>query len=209
MKTTIFLTLILTLFGSFASAGLLFNYTQLMTKELDQMNQLVMDKIAESRKTEGGKVVPLREALQAVYSRPDRDGLIDKVVGNLRSELDEHEAWEETLNKLTVEALNALRNPKAFNPKVQVTYQIFLENLISELKPLIQPGSFERGLVEKIRDAQIKLSSQASAERQLRMMKDVQSPSELAAELLKQTDAASAEHEKSKIQQQQQKEKSP
>lgn len=199
MKMKTFLTLLAVFFVQTASAGLLFNYTQLMIKDLDQMNQIVLDKIAESRASDGEKTVPLREALQAVYSRPDSDGMIEKLVGNLRTELDEHNAWEETLNKLTVEALNALRNPRAFNSKVQVTYQIFLENLMSELNPLIVPGSFERGLVEKIRDAQVKLSKEASAERQLRMLKAIQSPSDLAAALLKRATPSGQAEQKDEI----------
>jgi hypothetical protein len=167
-----------------SSAGLLFNYSQLALKDLDQMNAMVMSKIKESKKTSSGKTVPLKEALQAVYSRPNEDGMIEKVVGPLRTELDELDSWEKVLNQLTVEAIGVLNHPKAFNPVVQVTYTVFLENLLIDMKPYALKEGFERSLTQKIRDAKIELSKEANNERRLRMMKSTISPSELAEQIL-------------------------
>ncbi|MFM6928865.1 MAG: hypothetical protein ACKOX6_10410, partial [Bdellovibrio sp.] len=111
MKTTNFI--IATLVSAVclnAQAGLLFNYSQLATKDLDEMNQLVTDKIKESKKAYSGKNVPLKEALQAVYSRPNDDDMIDKIAAPLRTNLDEIEAWEKTVSQLTDEAVNALKH---------------------------------------------------------------------------------------------------
>lgn len=167
-----------------AQAGLLFNYSQLALKDLDQMNKLVRDKVQESKKSSSGKVVPLKEALQAVYSRPNDDDLIDKVVTPLRTNLDESEAWEKTLSQLTDEAINALKNPKAFKPVVQMTYVIFLENMLAEVKPYIKNNGFERELVERVRKADIQVTKEAVNERKLRTMKGTVSPSEIAAKVL-------------------------
>ena len=167
-----------------AEAGLLFNYSQLLLKDLDQMNQIVADKVKESRKSSDGKVVPLKEALQAVFSRPNRDGMIDKVVGPLRMALDAEDAWEETITSLTSESINALKNPRAFKPVVQATYYVFLENLISEMKPYADSEGFERGLLVQIRDAKISLSKEVVSERKVRSMLESVSPSDLAAKAL-------------------------
>lgn len=148
------------------------------------MNKLVLDKVREAKKVRGDKTVPLREAVQAVFSRPNEDGMIEKVIGPLRSELDQLQSWDKSLDKLTVEAINALKNPKAFQPVVQVTYQIFLENLLLEMKPSIQAKGFERELAEKIKNAKIELTKEAQAERQLRLMKSAQSPSAIAEQIL-------------------------
>lgn len=169
-----------------AQAGLLFNYSQLALKDLDQMNKLVSDKVKESKKSASGKVVPLKEALQAVYSRPNDDDMIEKVVAPLRTNLDNLESWEKTISQLTDEAINALKNPRAFKPVVQMTYVIFLENLLAEVKPYIKSEGFERKIVERIRDAQIEVSKEAVNERKLRTMKSTVSPSELAQKILSQ-----------------------
>lgn len=172
-----------------AQAGLLFNYSQLALKDLDQMNKLVLDKVKESKKAESGKVVPLKEALQAVYSRPNEDEMIDKVVAPLRTRLDELEAWEKTLSQLTDEALNALKNPKAFKPVVQVTYIIFLENLLSEIKPHLKKVDYDKSLAIRIRDAHIEPTKEAINERKLRTMKATTSPSEIAKSILREAEA--------------------
>lgn len=170
--------------GGTAHAGLLFNYSQLALKDLDQMNKLVSDKVAEAKKSSSGKAVPLKEALQAVYSRPNDDEMIEKIVSPLRSNLDELESWEKTISQLTDEAINALKNPRAFKPVVQTTYIVFLENLLSEIKPYMKNDGFERKIAERIRDAKIEVSKEAVSERKLRMMKDTTSPSEIAGKIL-------------------------
>lgn len=183
-KLTVFVGVFILAFAIQSSAGLLMNYSQLALKDLDQMNALVVSKIKEAKKSSSGKVVPLKEALQAVYSRPNEDGMIEKVIGPLRTELDGDEEWEKTLNSLTVEAIDALKNTKAFKPVVQVTYQIFLENMMIDMKPYLGKAGFERSLVEKIRQAKIENTKESNNERKLRMMKSTISPSELAEQLL-------------------------
>lgn len=181
---TVLLAVFITLFSINSFAGLLYNYSQLSLKDLDQMNDLVTNKVKESKKASSGKTVPLKEALQAVYSRPNEDDMIDKVVAPLRSQLDELDAWEKTVNQLTDEALSVLRHPNAFSPVVQVTYEIFLENLLAEMKPYISTNGFEKTLTTRIRDAKIEISKKALNERAVRSMKATVSPSEIAAQIL-------------------------
>jgi molecular chaperone DnaK (HSP70) len=162
-----------------------------MLKDLDQMNALVQKKIKEAKSKSGVQLVPLKEVLQAIYSRPDDDGVIDKVVGPVRSELDRQDEWEKVLGDLTQEAIGALKNPKAFAPPVQVTYIVFLENLISDLKPYAGKEGFEKKLLEKIRDAKIVLSEKANHERKLKVLKSTISPSDIAAQVLVEMQKAS------------------
>lgn len=163
---------------------MLFNYSELTIKDLDQITKMVNDKLKESKKTQSGKVIPLREALQAVYSRPNPDGMIEKVVSPLRNKLDDLGLWEQTISQLTDEAIGALKHPKTFKPVVQVTYMVFLENLLAEIKPLISVGGFEIKLAERIRDANIEISKEAKNELNVRMMKAVLSPSLVATQIL-------------------------
>ncbi len=181
---------ILLFITSVSQAGLLLTYHQLALKDLDQMNELVIAKIKESKKSYSGKIVPLKEALQAVLGRPDEDNMVDKVLSPLKSELEGHDAWEKSLKELATESINALKNSKNFKADVQVTYQVFMENLLAQLKPDLGTASFETKLVEKIRDAKISISKEAQNERKLRMMKSTVSVSEIADMLLKATKVA-------------------
>jgi hypothetical protein len=180
-----FISLCITvLFVSSAQAGLLFNYSQLALKDLDQMNKLVRSKIQESKKSGGDKNIPLKEALQAVFSRSNEDFMIEKLVPQLKVELEEHEGWEASVQALVKEALGALKNPKAFQPVVQVTYQVFLENIIAELKPRAGED-FENRILKQIRDANAEPTKEAAHERRLRVMKQSSSVSQLADAVLK------------------------
>jgi hypothetical protein len=167
-----------------AHAVLLFNYSQLILKDLDQMNRLVQQKIVESQTmTSGDPLQPLREGLQAVYSRPNEDLMIEKVISPLKNALDEQEAYEQTIRDLVSEGISQLRNPKQLSGVVQVTYLVFLENILSEFNPL-KDRAFEKSIIEQIRDANIVVSDSARSERTLRTMKQNPSPSELAERLI-------------------------
>lgn len=190
MKNSFIFILFASLFcASISSAGLLYNYSQLTLKDLDQMNELAQKKIKEF-KAEGALDI-LKEAVQAVYSRPNDDAMVEKVISPLRNELDENDQWESTMDILVEEAIGALKNPKAFKPVVQNTYAIFLENVISDFKPFAEREGHERKVLRTIRDAKITISKEAVNERKLRTMRNHKSPSEIAGKVL--DDIAKAE----------------
>jgi hypothetical protein len=105
--------------------------------------------------------------------------------------------WEKSIRDLTTEAINALTNTRAFKPDVQVTYAVFLENLLAEFKPNASEA-FEKSIIEKIRDAKIEITKDARKERSLRMMKSPISPSEIAVMILEGAKIEAAKVEASK-----------
>lgn len=169
---------------SLSEAGLLFSYHQLTLKNLDQMNTLIRSKIKESKAAYSGKTVPLKEALQSILSRPNSDDMISKVMDPIRNQLEQEDAYEKVFEELIQEAINALKNTKNFKRDVQVTYAIFLENTLAELKPDIKDNSFEMRMITKIAESKIELTKDARKERQLRLMSEGTSPSELAKIIL-------------------------
>ncbi|MBX2988760.1 MAG: hypothetical protein KF802_12770 [Bdellovibrionaceae bacterium] len=169
-----------------------------MLKDLDQMNALVKAHVQRSQ-SESDKVTPLRVALRIVLSRPDDDGMVDKVIGMLRSELEENDAWESTVTDLTNEALTALKQPESLTPVEQVTYAVFLENVVAQMKPRASDMAFEYANLKRIRDARIKITPAARSERNLRTMRAQVSPSDAAAAILQTVDAR-AQKAKSKAQ---------
>lgn len=167
-----------------AQAVLLFNYSQLILKDLDQMNRLVKQKVLESQTmTSGDPLQPLKEGFQAVYSRPNEDLMIEKVISPLKNALDEQDAYEQVVKELVTEAIGQLKNSKQVVGVVQVTYLVFLENILSEFNPS-KDRAFEKSVIEHIRDAKIEVSDVARSERTLRTMKQSPSPSELAEGLI-------------------------
>lgn len=203
------------------SAADFYPYNELLLKDLEQMSSLISKKIKEYESqgvAESGDegmdavadlsdedsssadtsqdITPLKEALQGVYSRPNLDDMIQKVIAPLRSSLESIDSWEKAVSQLIDEALANLKNPKKVKPQVQATYAIMLNNFVNELKIYAGQDGFEKKMLEKIQKADISLSKEAKSEIKLRVLKEPTSPSELAEASLKA--AAKAQKDKKK-----------
>lgn len=172
--------------ASLARAQEVMVYHQLAMRDLDEVSLYVREQIKLSREGHESRLDVLKRAVFTVFSRPDEDGMIDKVVGPLRSEIDEHATWEQVFRELVPESTSTLNDPKSLSGAMQVTHAVFLQNVISHVKPKARPGTWERDVLQVIADAKIRLSKASRDERKLRVMKDVQSPSAMAEQALRQ-----------------------
>lgn len=175
-------------FTLFVQAGLLMPYHKIAIKDLDQVTALIKSKIQESKKSSSGKIVPLKEALQAVYVRPDSDGMIAKVISPLKAELEAVDGWEKAHQELVTEAINALTNTRAFKADIQLSYILFLENVINEMKPYIKNDGFEKKIIRQIAGAKFDLTKEALSEMKLRLMIELQAPNKKAQKLIEVSD---------------------
>lgn len=181
----IFLSLTIFIFISFqAKAGLIFTYNELAKKNEESMMKFVDDKLKESKKSYAGKSVPLKEALQAIYSRPDSDLILSKVITPIQSELEKEKAYEKSVKDLVKEAVNALKNSRAFHPKVQATYLMFLTNLVGNLKSHLSEGEFNKEIIKKIAEAKVEPTPAAISEIKKQLQIEMKSPSDLASAAL-------------------------
>lgn len=161
-------------------------YHQLALMDLDEMVVLVKGKIAESRSGSTDAMTPLKEGVRLVYTRPDEDGMIDKVISPLRNEIEEHDDWENVVSGLVDESLAVMRNPEGVTGADQVGHILFLQNMIGSEKSRARRGDPKIvPIFERIRDADIQMTKSMKNERKLRMMKDTTSPSKMAAQALK------------------------
>ncbi len=190
------LMLAISLSVSFSNAGLLYTYNQLVLKDLDEVNNLINQKVKESHKASSGQSVPLKEALQAVVSRPNEDGTLSKVLPTLRSELDRLDMYEKVMNQLIDEAIFALRHPKNFNKQAQITYALFLNNLILEVKNLALDDGPEKMWIEKIAKSEVEVSTDALKEIKSKLMKEVPSPAKTAQSALDENQKIKEEKQK-------------
>ena len=102
----------------------------------------------------------------------------------MKTKLTDLGIYDKTVESLTQEALNALKNAKNFKPSVQVTYAYFLENLMAQTKSAAREDGFEKSMLEKIAKSDVSLSKEAINERKLRLMKESKSPSDIAKDIL-------------------------
>lgn len=170
---------------SYAGSGSPLRYTssQLALKDLDDMNRLVQLRVRGARSGQADAVGLLREALRIIYARPNEDFMSDKLIGDVRGELTDRDEWENSIKDLAEESAARLQNPEGMSPAIQLTYILILENLLSDFKPNVNEA-WVREWMTSVRDAQIELTREARNERAMKMMKEVKSPSDIAAGII-------------------------
>lgn len=160
-------------------------YKNLATLDLDQMNDLLQVKINDYGQQ--NNIQSLREAAMIVFSRPDDDAMVEKIVSAVRNPLEEEGQWSSTIESLVRQSVETLKNSEA--PQAdQVTAGIILENILSEFKPLFirqyKTGGFETDIVNSIAAADVEYSKGASKERGLYLMRNNLNPSQIAKKLV-------------------------
>lgn len=171
--------------GTKEKAQLTMPYSQLKVMDLDEMSEIMYQKSKEYKKTDN--VSALQDGLLICLSRPNEDGLIEKIISIIRTPMEDNGVWNSSVESLVDTAIGSLKNENG-NATDQVTYGIVLENIVSEFKPLYvkqykSPG-FETKIIEKIADADIEFTPQAVAERKLNLMRGHTSPSLFAKKLV-------------------------
>lgn len=173
-----------------------YDSSQLMMKNSDQMNDLIKKKMqiaenaqASSKSDDDSGITVEPEALEALtdamriaLSRPDQDGTREALFTRLRRELLDLNSLETVLKTLTAESISALKSKNS--PNVQATYITVLENLMAEVKPEVGRNDAIKNIIESIRDANIKITSELQGDQRLHTMKRFVSPSETAGKIV-------------------------
>ncbi|MFZ3231320.1 MAG: hypothetical protein WA160_14015 [Pseudobdellovibrio sp.] len=175
------------------------SYNQLKLMDLDQMTDMMQQKSQEYKRTDNVKA--LQEGLQICFSRPNEDGLIEKIISIIKTPMEDHDLWESSIVELVDRGIASFGNENTSGAD-QVTYGFVLENIVSEFKPLFvkqyeSPG-FETQIIEKIANADVEFSKQAAAERKLGIMRGHISPSVFAKKLIERKEEVLKERNKSK-----------
>ncbi|MCC7404266.1 MAG: hypothetical protein IT288_07705 [Bdellovibrionales bacterium] len=184
------------------SRGDNFKYSELQIRDYDEMlkdvkarvlnaKKLSMEKQASGDDEEGDRlaVEALRDALKLVLSRPNEDNMVTKLMPMVRSELNNFNAFEDTLNSITDEAIRAI-NSDTLPVVYRATALFILENIMSEVRPELENKEDFKSLLARVRDAKIKVPDKIANERKLRSMYKTKSPSEIAEKLLKDEEVA-------------------
>ncbi|HMN68830.1 MAG TPA: hypothetical protein PKC28_09865 [Bdellovibrionales bacterium] len=188
MKT--FLSLALFVFALPAQAAQ-FKYNELMIKDYDEMTAMVQGLVKKARAlnsddgaVDSEAIEHLREALKLIFSRPNSDNMIVKLMPEVRRELTGLSAYEDSLSSLASEALSVVKKDNAAVSH-QATSLFILENLLGEIRPEAPGNEDLRRIVERVSEAKIKISDEVRKDMKLRGMFKTRNPSELADEILK------------------------
>lgn len=184
------------------------DYRALKILDLDQMTDLMYGKINEYKKT--NNIQALKEGALIAYSRPDEDGLIDKIISIVKVPLEDAGEWQNTVQQMVSQSTEAVQNKDGRTKAIQqVTASVVLENILAELRPEFvkqyETGGFETLIVEKIANANLKYTKEALNEKKLNQMRVGLSPSKVAQNLISiknkkiKEDKEKAEKEASKL----------
>ncbi len=193
---TIFATLLLSLFvTSSAWAKVEYDSSQLMMQNSEKVTELVRKRIqraseVQEQQDESATVMAepealeyLKDAMRIALARPDQDGLRGILFARIRRELSDLNSTEVVLSQLADESLAVLNDKKAAVAH-HATYILVLENLMAEIKPELEKNKTFREMVEKIRDADIKVSKDVQSQQKLKLMQTPVSPSKTASSIL-------------------------
>jgi hypothetical protein len=174
-----------------------YKYNELMIKDYDEMLAMVQEMArkahdATSKEDTGGEGEAVEwygRSLKLVFSRPDSDNMVAKLVGEVRRDLQGFNAYEDTIAGIAEEAIRNASD-SGLPVSVQSTALVILENIGGEIRPSVENGNADmRRIMERIRDADLRISSDVKKDRRLRGMFLTKNPSDEARSLLKQIDA--------------------
>lgn len=185
--------------GSFSGGGSIgpsFKYNELMIKDYDEMLAMVQTFVNKARDLAGEDgtanedeaVSQLRQALKLIFSRPNSDNMVAKLVPEVRRVLVGFNSFESSIAALAGEAVGVVKNEDA-PVSVQSTSLFILDNILAEIRPEVEANAQMRGIVENIRNARLSVSKDVIKERKVRGMFSTKSPSDIAREMLKKIDA--------------------
>lgn len=191
---TLYIVMLLFSFSAFSIQK--FKYNELQIKDYDEMTNKVNAYIAESQKLaikyqeegddEGGDqaaIDKLSEALAYILSRPDKDNMLAKLLPAVRKELINYNAFETSLSLAVTDAITAIQSKK-LPATYRATSVFVLENVMSQVQPLVTTSKEMRSIVEKIRDSKLEVPSDVMNDRKLKSMFNTSSPSKTAEKIL-------------------------
>jgi hypothetical protein len=175
-------------------------FTDLHNKDLDQMRSLIKPYIQKSSEAlekqrsaidevevgryEAEAVAALRQALKIIFSRPSKDNMTHKLIDEIQSRLTALNMYNISLMHLTRSAITVL-SQKSLPKEYLATHVFILENLMSQIRPMVSYQKKYQEILIKIKDAKIEVPEKAIRMRRMRGMHKTVSPSLIAETILK------------------------
>jgi hypothetical protein len=163
-------------------------YSKLQMKSYDEMVTEVKARVQKAERIAGedgdeAKKI-LKDALQLIFSRPNRDNMVSQLTPIVRTPLKNLDAYEDTISDIAADTLLRIKN-KSSPAASRATGLIVLENIMSEMKPDVQSNATVKSIFTNIKDSKVKVADDVKSELRMRSaLKPMTSPSEVAAKVL-------------------------
>lgn len=171
------------------------SYRDLMLRDYDQMNKAVKAQVRAARlelKNSDGDdadslapgLLELKRALKLVFSRPNSDNMVAKLVPEVRRELVAYDSYPQALSELAKEGVRAFDKSLGVATVTLATYTFMLDNILAEIQREAKDNPAMRDVIRIIADANLKIPKDVVDERKLSGMFLSESPSEKAKAIL-------------------------
>lgn len=171
------------------------SYKELMLRNYEQMLNSVRKHIRYAKQdfavadedpaAEKAAFNQLEKALQLIFSRPDSDNTVAKLVPEVRRELALYDAYYKIVNDLAKKGIQAFDPSLGVNTVTLATYTFMLQNLLGEIQVEASNNKQLRSTIQMIADANIRVPPDVVQERKLSGMFLSESPSAQAKRILK------------------------
>jgi hypothetical protein len=175
------------------------SYKQLMLLDYDQMTKAVRREVQMARQqlrsdddpeATASAFLELKKALRLIFSRPDNDNMVAKLVPEVRRELALYDAYGKIIRELGQEGIQAFDPDLGVNTLTLATYTFMLQNMMGEIKTEARLNASLRETIQMIADAHLEIPEDVIRERKITGMFLTESPSEQAHRILEQMKAS-------------------
>lgn len=179
------LTLIVQLSFVHHSVALEFQSERIKTMDVEVLQQIISRNI---RKLEAGDESPklvVKQSLEILLARPDQGVASSALFDQLQALSGGEENFISVLNSIVDDALASLSKETKNKEELreQNTYVYILINMLTEIQKLKDKDGY-KGIIERIRDTDIRFSDALVSHRLLNSMAQIENPSKFAQNLL-------------------------
>ncbi|MCB0414414.1 MAG: hypothetical protein KDD50_08780 [Bdellovibrionales bacterium] len=164
------------------------NYTELddFVQEQDARAKAILDNeksdlSLDERESEAVKI--LKKTLRMIFSRPDKDSMVQRILPDIRRRLTNLHSYDDTIEKLANECVYNIKSNK-MAPVYISTCIFILENIMSEIKPTAKDNKVYKQIMSKIIEADLEVPRKVRSFRRMRGMFKTISPSETAKNIM-------------------------
>jgi Rad3-related DNA helicase len=153
--------------------------------DIEVLQQIITKDLKKLENKEDDPEPALKEALEVLLAQPDQSLAASNIFDQLRSQAGSEKTFLNVLDLLITDALASLKNhdKEKDHLREQSTYVYILNNMLVELQKN-KDQEFYKGLIEKIRDADISFTDALVTHRLLNSMSRIENPSKYAATIL-------------------------
>lgn len=157
--------------------------------DIEILQQLVSKNLQKLERKEDSPMPLIKQSLEVVLAQPDQRLAASNIFTQLQNLSGGDDTFAQILNEIAEEGINALKE-KSKDSKVlrnQNTYLYIMNHMLAEIQGSKDKKVY-KDLIEKVRDADIRVSDSLISYRLLNSMAQVENPSKFAKAILPKKD---------------------